>query len=176
MIECVEIKLSRKKGILALLGAIVFIVLCCLFIIEPKRFINPIFRNEQFIFFVGIVGVILFGVFAFFIFRKLFDNKFGLIISEEGIFDNSSATSVGLIQWKDIVSYKVTQVVSTKFIMIEVNNSQEYIDKCKSLFIKKSLEANNKLYGTPILIASNSLMLDFKDLEEVIKDSFKKYK
>ena len=85
MIECVEIKLSRKKGILALLGAIVFIVLCCLFIIEPKRFINPIFRNEQFIFFVGIVGVILFGVFAFFIFRKLFVKKEYLIILQRQV-------------------------------------------------------------------------------------------
>ena len=67
---------------------------------------------------IGVVGVLFFGVAGIFGIRKLSDESTGLVIDENGICDNSSGISVGLIEWSDIIEIRTRQVSSTKFIMI----------------------------------------------------------
>ena len=174
--EKITIDLSKTKLIFALLGSIAFVILSVLFIYNPQKFVNPIFRSKEIIFVVGIIGILLFGFFAIMIVRKLPDKNKGMIISKNGIFDNSSASSVGEIEWEDIIGISKSQVMSNKFLMILLKNPEKYIAKAKNKIAKKNMEVNLKWYGSPIAISSTALKIDFANLEKLLNENFEKYK
>lgn len=117
---------------------------------------------------------VFFGVCSFLIFKKLFDTKFGLIIDENEITDNSSANSIGLIKWSDITGIRVLQVLNEKFVVIDVSNPEHYIDLKKNGVGKLIMKANYKKYGSPIGITANSLKADFEEVWEIIQQHYGK--
>lgn len=125
---------------------------------------------------MGIIGILFFGATGIYGLSKLFDFKTGLKIDSKGITDNTNATSIGLIEWKDITGIRTEQVVSTKFLLIDVNNPEKYIKKAKNRAQKKLMKANMSQYYTPITITSNSLNYNFKRLENLVLTEFKKNK
>ena len=167
----IEIPLSKKKISLLLIGGIVFVISGILFLITPDTFISPIFRNHQIIRIVGIVAILFFGSIGLTLSRKLFDKTIGLTIDENGITDNTNASSVGLIDWRDIIEIKTKQVMSTKFLLIFTNNPDKYLDRVNG-FKRKLLIGNMKMSGTPISITSNTLKYNFEELDRLIKNRF----
>ena len=165
----IEIRLSKTKIILLLLGAMVFVVLGTLFVINSEKFISPIMRSPEFIRIVGIASILFFGVAGIYAIRKLFGNTVGLIIDEKGITDNTNALSIGLINWADITEIKTKQVMSTKFLLIFTNNADKYLDRV-GYFKRNLMLGNLKMYGTPLSITSNTLKYNFDDLEKLIKN------
>jgi hypothetical protein len=165
----IEIPLSKTKISLLLIGAIVFVILGTLFFITPDTFISPIFRNHQIIRIAGITACLFFGAVGVYGFTKLFDKTIGLTIDENGITDNTNASSVGLIDWNDIVEIKTEQIMSTKFLLVLINSHDKYIEREKG-FKRKLLQRNMKMYGTPVSITSNTLRYHFNDLVSLIKD------
>ncbi|MDN5202281.1 STM3941 family protein [Fulvivirgaceae bacterium BMA10] len=172
----IEIPLSKMKITLLLIGAIIFIVLGILFILNPQQFTTNLFRSPEIIRIVGIASVSFFGLCLIFIVKKLFDNKIGLTIDHNGITDNTNATSVGLIEWEDITGIEKVQVASTKILMLQTDKPDKYINRGKSWISKRAMQANNNLYGSPLSIVSNSLKMKFEDLEELIRAEFEKRK
>ena len=99
----ISVPISKTTLTLMLIGSLVFVALGIINVNDPKALFNTVFRSKELVFMVGIACVLFFGLASFYLFKKLFDNRPGLIISTDGIYDNSSATPVGLIEWKDIV-------------------------------------------------------------------------
>jgi hypothetical protein len=92
-----------------------------------------------------------------------------LIINEDGIIDNTNASSIGLIKWADITEIRTEQVMSTKFLLIYTNNPKQILEKAKGIK-RKLLEGNMKKYGTPLSITSNTIKYNFTDLEKLLND------
>ncbi|NOU62273.1 STM3941 family protein [Marinifilum caeruleilacunae] len=176
MTDKIEIQLSRTKILLLLIGATIFVVLGTLFIINPEEFKSSIFRNAETIRILGIAAVAFFGLCLVFVAKKLFDKKAGLTIDQEGITDNSNATSIGLIEWADITGIGTVQVASTKILMLETNKPDKYIEKAKNGISKRAMKANYKMYGSPLSIISNSLKIKHDALEKLITEEFEKRK
>ncbi|MBS1652624.1 MAG: hypothetical protein JSU07_11510 [Bacteroidetes bacterium] len=174
--EQIEIPLSKTKMLLTLLGAIMFVGLGLWFLINPPKINNPIFGNPTTIFIVGLASIIFFGLLAITIFRKFSDKKAGLIINREGITDNSSGVSAGLIPWSDIEEIKVSQVMNQKFLMFIVRNPQDYLDKVTNALKRNAMKMNYKTYGSPISISSNALQTNFDDLHKLLLEKMKEYK
>ena len=172
----IEIQLSKTKVLLLLIGAIVFVVLGILFIMNPEQFKSPLFQNTETIRIAGIAAVAFFGLCLVFIARKLFDKKVGLTIDQNGITDNSNATSVGLIEWSDITGIETVQVASMKILMVQTDKPDKYIEKAKNGISKRAMKANYKMYGSPISIVSNPLKIKYDDLEKLISEEFEKRK
>ena len=101
----------------------------------------------------------------------MFDKTIGLTVDENGIFDNTNASSVGLINWKDITAIKTQQVASTKFLLIYTANPDYYLERVSG-FKRKLLQGNNKVYGTPFSITSNTLKYNFSELEKLLMERF----
>ena len=163
----IEIPLSKTKLLLAIGGSLLF-VLVGLYMItsieeEHTRFNHMLVKG------LGIASVAFFAVTGFYSIKKIFDTSVGLTINDDGIFDNSSASGIGLIKWTDITDIRTEKVASTKFLLIYTTNPDYYLDKAKGLN-KKFMEANFRMYGTPIAIASTSLKYNFRDLEKLIKE------
>ena len=173
MIERIEIPVGKKKITIILFGGLILIAGGLWLALNPENFIPNIFRirNPDVIRFWGIVGTLFFGLALTYGIKKLFDKKPGLIIDENGITDNSNASSIGLIKWSDITEVKTEQVMSTRFFLVYVKNPDEYIKKPKSRIKRKLLQANMNKYGTPLSITSNTLSWDFDRLEKLIMKS-----
>lgn len=107
---------------------------------------------------------------------KLFDPKTGLIINSEGIIDNSNATSIGLIEWKDIYGIRSEQVASKKFIMIDLIEPEKYLKKASNIFKKRLIKTNMEMYGTPISITARTLNFSFNELEKILQSAYTLYK
>lgn len=109
---------------------------------------------------IAIAGYVLFSFldFAlFFLIKKLPQNKPGFIIDQTVLTDNSSGVSTGQILWTDIEDISVIEIHRQKLIMLQVVNPIYYIDKQTSVFKRKMMEMNYKMYGTPLSITSNGL-------------------
>ncbi|HVE57819.1 MAG TPA: STM3941 family protein [Pyrinomonadaceae bacterium] len=176
MNETIEIPLNKIKIILTLIGAVIFIIFGFLFIKNPASFVTTFIRTPEMVRIVGIAAVLVFGLCAVFIAIKLFDKKVGLRIDENGITDNSSATSIGLIDWADIQGIQPIQIASTKMLLVMTNDPEKYVDRAKNAVSKYALKSNLKYYGTPISVFPNSLKIKFDDLEKLLKNEFRKRK
>jgi|SRR5690625_3432476 len=171
-----EVKLSKRKIIFFFIAGVVFIIFGFLGAIRPECFVSTIFRNPEIIRISGIVGVCFFGIGIVFIVRKLFDNKPGLIIDQDGITNNTNVANMGLIEWADIAGIEKKQVMSTEFLILHTDNPQKYINRTKNVVAKQAMNMNFKTYGSPISITSNSLKIDFNELEKLIRSEFEKRK
>jgi len=170
----IKIPLSNKKNLLMLLGAAIFVVSGVLFVARPEDFTSPFHQNIALIRLVGMLSVVFFGACAIYGMIKIFDKKYGLIIDTEGIIDNTNASSIGLINWSDILSIEPQNVMSTRFLLIFIKNPENYLNRAKGLK-RKLLYANMKMYGTPLSIISNSIKFNFDDLEDLIKANLNEY-
>lgn len=51
-----------------------------------------------------------------------------LIVDEKGITDNTSAISLGLIDWADIKRVYIDEVLENRFIELEIENEEKYLN------------------------------------------------
>ena len=174
--EQIEIPLSKNKMFLTLLGAIAFVGLGLWFLINPPKSNHWLLGNPTLIFIIGLASILFFGLVAVTIFRKFSDKKPGLIISKQGITDNSSGVSAGLIPWTDIQEIKMSQVMSQKFLMFIVSNPQDYLDKVTNPLKRNAMKMNYKTYGSPISISSNALKTNFDELQKLLEYKMNEYK
>lgn len=165
----VEIPLSKTKLTLTILGAFLLCFLGTLFIITPDKFVSPFLRNPEMVKFIGFIGIVLFSVLGIYGIKKLFDKKVGLTVDENGITDNTNASSIGLIKWNDIIEIKAEQIMSTKFLLIFTKNPNRIIEQASGMK-QKILQGNMKMYGTPISIISTTLKYKFDDLNKLLTE------
>lgn len=170
----IEIPLSKTKLLLVLGGAVLFVALGAWLLLDVASEESGYYR--LFVQGVGLLGIVFFGFMGLIGVRKLFDNQPGLIIDREGIHDNSSAISAGLVDWKDITGFRRLKIRSTKFIMVDVADPEKYIARAKNGIAKKAMQANDKLYGSPLAITSGALQYDFDRLEVLLLAAYEKYK
>ena len=172
--ERIEIPLSKTKLSLLLLGSIAFVVGGIWMVANPNGFATS-YRptNPVFVFGVGLVSIIFFGLCLVNIAKKLLDNTPGLVIDEKGIYDNSGAISVGLILWNDIVELRTADVFRQKFIIVIVNNPEQYINAQPRAINKTRLRRNYKSCGSPISISANGLKINFDELYRLLESELK---
>jgi hypothetical protein len=164
----IEIEHSKGKIVAFLLGAIVFIALGWVFMINPDAFISSASKNAIYIRVIGVITIVFFGLCLIFIVRKLFDKNPGLVIDKDGITDNSNATSVGLVEWKDITGMEIRQIKSTRFLVLHTSNPEKYITRVQNPILRQGVVFNYSTYGSPIAIISTSLKISFDDLVRLI--------
>lgn len=173
--EQIEIPLSKSKMTLTFIGSLTFVAIGIWLLVKQPEFKNPILGHPNVVFIVGIVSILFFGLIAILVFRKFFDKKPGLIINQQGIFDNSSGVAAGLIPWTDIQEITISQVMSQKFLMIIVKNPEKYLEKVSNPIKRNAMKMNYKTYGSPISISANALQTDFDELEKLLSKKLSEY-
>ena len=171
-----EIQLSKSKLLLMFIGAIAFAGIGFWFVTNPPKIDLPFLGSPVIIFIVGLVSFLFFGIMGFFIFKMLGDKTPGLVISDEGIFDNSSALSVGLVLWTDILEIKEIKVVNQTFICLIVKNPQDYIDRQTNVIKGVLMQKNYDSYGTAIAISANGLNCGYQELKDTLDKKFLEFK
>lgn len=172
----IEIPLSKTKMMLTFLGSLAFVLLGIWFLLYPPKSNHWLFGNEIVIFVAGLAAILFFGLVAITLFRKFLDNKPGLIINSEGVTDNSSGVSAGLIPWTDIQEIKTVQVMNQQFLMLIVKNPNDYLNKVSNPLKRNAMKVNYKTYGSPISISSNALQTNLDDLHNMLIEKMNEYK
>ena len=166
----IVIQLSKTKLTLLLLGSLIFVVIGILFVTNPDEYTSFRMRNSSIIFIAGFAGIIFFGLSFLFISKKLTDNSPGLIISSEGILDNSSVISPTQIKWLEIEDISVKEIYGQKYILLNIKKSTYFISKQKGSFKRWLMTKNYKTYGSPINITSNGLKISHIKLLSILKE------
>lgn len=165
----VEIPLSKNKLVLMLVGSVAFVAAGVWFVTHPDIRLFGNKTNPALAYIIGIAAIAFFGFCAWCLAPKLFDNKPGLVVSAEGITDNCSGFTFGLIPWADIEDINVLEMGKQKLIMILVSDPDEYINRQSNSIMKKMAKMNNSSYGTPISITANTLQYDVEELYSLLR-------
>ena len=177
----IEIPLSKAKLTKHLVFSIIFAIAGLWMIISNPQTSNPVFNNPIIKIVAAYGATIMGGLGIYYYTKKLFDKKPGLILSAEGIYENTTAFKFGLIPWtdiSDIYERSVQASIASKqhFVTVGLLNPDKYISSATNLLKRKLLAANAKSYGSPIHISANGLKIKHKDLLKLAKEYFDKYK
>lgn len=143
---------------------------------NPQEYTSAKFRNSTFIFIAGIAGSLFFFIGVVISLMKLISKKPGLIISEEGIVDNTTVFGFGMIEWSDISSIKAYKINSKTFIALKLYKPEKYISRITNPILKKLAKANTKMSGTPINLNPSAIKISSKKLEQLLLEELKKRK
>lgn len=162
----IEIAFNKWKLLLTLVGSALFVWLGINLVFIWSEEPNTSFPLVKKI--VGGMSILFFGAVGLFGIYKLILNKSALIINDEGILDNSSSTSFGLIKWETITGFKIEEMMSQKFLVIHVTNPEELIERAKGMR-KKVMKNNYSMYRTPITIPSSVINYKLVNLKELLE-------
>ena len=176
MNQNIEIPFSKTNVAILFMGSIGFMLLGISFLIFPQLLPFAIFSEPEIFWIIGIMSIVFFGVSAVLIAPKLFDRKAGLQINDQGIVDNTNLASIGLIEWDDIRSVKMRKVASARILMLLTDQPNKYIDKAKNGISKRTMQANYKMYGSPLAITASALQMNFADLEQLVLSELRQHR
>lgn len=174
--EKIEISLRKTKLIKGLTASIVFVLIGLWLLIYKPTTSNTVFNNSLVKYGAAIASIIFFGFGIFYFAKKLTDKKPGIVIDSTGILDNSSAISVGLIPWPNIIQFLTAKVMKQQFLIIIVDNPNNYIDKQTNFIKKKAMEYNLKTYGSPLAISANGLKCNLPELMTILENQLLEHK
>ncbi len=164
----IEIPLSKIKIVFLLLGGAMFVALSVwLWTIADTQNHYPAIYVQV----VAVLGFCFFGLILFVAPKKLFDQRPGLIISDEGIQDNTSASTGRFIPWMNITGFDIMKVKSTRILLIRINNADEVISR-ESGWKQKIMRFSMNTYGTPVSIGSGTLKCNFDELLKMMNERF----
>ena len=167
------IKFSNRKNILSIIMGLVFVFMGIWMLSMDTQTIENLkrFNNPTLFHGTGFIAIVFFSLVCFWGVKNLFDNSPGLIVSSDGILDNSSAVSAGFIPWEEIVGVGEYEVGKQKFISIQVQDPEKYANNGNYLQ-RLANNANIEMCGTPVNISSISLKIGHEDLFETINDYY----
>jgi hypothetical protein len=160
--ETIEIKPSKLKNFTGLLSCIL-LTAASIFILLKAEDIGSFSPTISKL--IGWFGILFFGLGGgFAIFKTAAKSKIGLTLNSDGILDNASGD---FIQWREIKSLGVSNVMFVKFISVYLNHPKEFLDRQPALK-KFAGWLNDKIVGTPVNISNSILNIGFEDLYDLI--------
>jgi len=162
----IEIPFSKWKLLLAVVASTLFVVLGVFLLFswsEEAGSSNPMAKKI-----IGGVLIVFFGAVSAVGFVKMLSKKCALLINDEGILDNTTASSFGLIKWENITGFKIEEMMSRKYLVIQVNNGEEMIEKSKGM-LRKTMKMNFSMYLTPYAIPSTVVNYKLIDLVDILE-------
>lgn len=119
---------------------------------------------------IGLVGILIFLICSFssiFYFKRVFTHQLSLIVSKEGITDNSSYIGVGLVKWEEIEKVEMINVSGQPFMAIYTYDPDLIVNRTENT--EKILnETNQELLPSQVNIPIKNLAISIRDLLEGI--------
>jgi hypothetical protein len=174
--DATAIALSRGKLVLLILASFAFIAIgAWMFTLDDAEISQQRTLSNPLLFRGIAVAAALMGALGVIIStRKLFDKRPGLVLSEEGIVDNSSGVAAGLIPWSDIEGFGVVEIRRNKFIVVFVKDPEKFLQRGNAM--QRALHrANAQMVGSPVSFSTGTLDMPFAELWELLERYRAKY-
>jgi len=152
----------------AAIGSLLFVLLY-FYLYYNRETLNPPLLTSWVFPIAFYIGVPFFGFgFVYFSYRLL-SPKPAVIISDEGIFDNSSMVSAGMLKWEEISYIFTYDFMGQHFLGIVPVESEAVIGRLP--YFKRFFLSMNELWGTPpISISETILPVSVDELLEQISE------
>lgn len=140
------------------------------------------FGDGRFLVAILAVLALLFGVFALWAYLQLRKEQFvAMYISNEGINDQSTGNRIGTVLWKDVECVKIMKELGSgrkgrKYIVLKVNNPNEYIHREPNRAKRRTLELKFQYYGSPICFSERALDCSFEELKDAVFCKYGQYR
>jgi len=169
------ISLSKLKFIWVILLAIAGVALGInLLSITPHPTI-PLLNSSIFIQIIAGANILFWGLAVIFMLVKLLDSRPGLIITEQGLRDNTALINAGFIPWSDVEAIETRKMWRQKYVCIIVNNPEDYIQKHTNSLARRNVAKNFKAFRTPIQISAGHLQISLLELLSLLNNQLKEY-
>ena len=110
-----------------------------------------IVQNKHHNIFLGVVGIVLFGVCTFFIYHRCLKMKPLLVIKTDGIEDYSITSMVGFISFGDIKAFSIANYFGQRVIAVHLKNTEEFIERLP-MVKRRAAKANYAMRMSPVAI------------------------
>jgi hypothetical protein len=174
--EKIEIYSSKKKSFLLFIGSLIFVVGGIYMFISAENFTGYRARSPLFIKGIGIASVLFFGLGIYVSIKQLLENQLILIIDIKGVNVNPKKSLTEFIEWKNINGFSEFKIQNQKFVIINVNNSEYWIEKEENRVRKKLMKFNMNNYGSPFNLSANSMQMNYAELMKTLNENLNKYK
>jgi hypothetical protein len=174
--EKIEIYSSKKKSLLMLIASLIFVIGGIYIFMNAENFTGYRARSPIFTKGIGIMSVLFFGLTTYVSIRQLITNQLMLIIDKTGINVSPKKSLSERIEWKNIEGFSEIKIQSAKIIIIDVNNSDYWIEKEKNIIRQKLMKFNVKNYGSPFNLSANSMQMNYTELIQTLNENLNKYK
>lgn len=159
---------KRKRMIMLSIVSLVFILLGAVFIGVAMV------EDEKLLLTIGVFVALFFGLCLIFYLKIIFNPKPAVIITEEGIEDQSSYIAAGLVRWGEIESIGLSEFSGQLFLGIVTYDRQLIINRASGL--KRLLNNLNRgLLETQVNIPVKNLAYPTEDLLEQIDTRMNNY-
>lgn len=161
---------KRRRMILLCFGSLIFVLLgVLLYAIADLETGNAILGTKAF----GILCIAFFGLCFLHYAKVIFKRKPAIVISKQGIIDNSSFISHGRIAWEEIADLSVVHFGGQDYLGIYTYDPDLIIRRTSG--IKKWLNWMNKeLLDTQVNIPIKALDCPLEELVDVIYSRWQK--
>lgn len=162
-----KIPYNKIRMSLLLIGSFLFLLLSIWLMTVPD---NPFgLYGEPVMISIGAIGALFTGLGSIIITRMLLSGKLAIEVNDEGIRDETSGVSIGLIRWKDIESIEPYRLLGNDFILINVSNPEYYYERARGSLARQAMERNEHLTGTPVQLNCNSVAVPTEQLLELLR-------
>jgi hypothetical protein len=153
---------SKGKMATLALGSLAMAAMCGAEVVFHKEMEVPDWAAG-----VGVLGALIMFACFFWALVRLFNPSPSVLVNRDGVTDNSSATSVGLIRWDEIRQVTVFRMNHVKNLGIIVADP-EAVFRRQSSTKGSLLRASFKLTQVPISIPQSTLPVSADDLANQI--------
>ena len=174
--ERLEICTSRKKSVLLLIGAILFVVLGIWLLMNAEQLADS--RNSSpFLFnMVGIAAIIFFGLGIIVALKRIIKSDIALVIDSNGLHFNPKNFHSGIIRWSDIIDFEEISIRSTPIVIVHVRDPESWVAKENNAFRRQLMKVNINQYQSPFNIASAGLSISHAQLLESLNTYHKNFR
>jgi hypothetical protein len=172
----IEIYSSKRKSFLLLIGSLLFVIGGIYMFMNAENFTGFRARSPLFIKGIGIASVLFFGLGIYVSIKQLLANQLILIISRNGVNVNPKKSLTEYIEWKNINGFSELKIQRQKFVIIDVDNSDYWIEKEENGIRKKLMKFNVNNYGSPFNLSANSMQMNYAELMKTLNESLNKHK
>lgn len=121
---------------------------------------------------VGVICSVFFGINTVYALSRIIVRRPSAVLSERGLFDNSSLLSVGFVPWDEIKDIRMHRSFGRRLIRIELKKDYDIFSRCSIIrgFISK---VSRKLGFGSFRISENSVDMDIEKLYALILENWK---
>ncbi len=174
--QTIEIPLSKSKLFYSFLGSVAFVGAGFWFLLTIPKIELPITFYHIFNFIVGLASILFFGAVGIIVSQKLVQKTAGLIISAEGVTDQTSGISAGFVAWDEVLEITEIQVLGQKFVNLVVANPENYLYRQKNPLSRTFVRLNLKNYGTVVSLSANGLQATHLEMKTTLEEKFEAFK
>jgi hypothetical protein len=175
-VATIELRSSKLKALLITLGCLCFVVAGLWIVLFADEITFRGADRTEFNEFIGWLVVLFFGIGSIISGRLVLSSKVTVLIDSPGLTLMPSSRKKQFIPWDNIDSFSVANILSTKLIVVNLNNTQHWLENETNPIRKKLMQFNVGKVGSPFSFPASITQLSHAKLLQLLNEKLIQYR